>query len=304
MDPEPSMSDTSLDTSLEPEGAPSLADTLESKLALASKSESEVVPSHAPEAQMLDVHPPHEAVHTWKDFFIHIATIVIGLLIAIGLEQAVEYVHHRELAAHTRETLAQEMDSNRELLRRNIYSLKMHQNYLFNDLPVIQRARTHSIEPSDLIVVWHAYFGFVDSAWQTAHESSAAGLLPYSELRQFARVYRTQDFFNTLQTESAVNLQRAATVFYHGAADRFDNEKARRNHTAADDSGENGEAAAHAAFEEQAPGAKQIAKLTSDQLDRLEMAIQQGVYDDDRLINFCTSLQIQYDALKTAAGND
>jgi hypothetical protein len=39
---------------------------------------------------MLDVHPPHEAIHTWKGFFIHIATIVIGLLIAIGLEQTVE----------------------------------------------------------------------------------------------------------------------------------------------------------------------------------------------------------------------
>lgn len=28
---------------------------------------------------MLDVHPPHEATHTWTDFFIHIATIVVGL---------------------------------------------------------------------------------------------------------------------------------------------------------------------------------------------------------------------------------
>jgi len=38
------------------------------------------------ETPMLDVHPPHEAAHTWKDFFIHIATIVVGLLIAIGGE--------------------------------------------------------------------------------------------------------------------------------------------------------------------------------------------------------------------------
>ncbi len=38
---------------------------------------------------MLDVHPPHKAAHTFKDFFIHIATIVIGLLIAVGLEQTV-----------------------------------------------------------------------------------------------------------------------------------------------------------------------------------------------------------------------
>ena len=40
-------------------------------------------------APMLDVHAPHETVHSWKDFFIHIATIVIGLLIAVGLEQTV-----------------------------------------------------------------------------------------------------------------------------------------------------------------------------------------------------------------------
>ncbi len=43
---------------------------------------------------MLDVHPPHSPTHTWKDFFIHIATIVVGLLIAVGLEQTVEAIHH------------------------------------------------------------------------------------------------------------------------------------------------------------------------------------------------------------------
>ena len=54
---------------------------------------------------MLDVHPPHAATHSWKDFFIHIATICVGLLIAIGLEQAVEAIHHR----HERDVLIQEM---------------------------------------------------------------------------------------------------------------------------------------------------------------------------------------------------
>jgi hypothetical protein len=42
---------------------------------------------------MLEVHPPHHPTHTWKEFFIHIATICVGLLIAIGLEQSVEAVH-------------------------------------------------------------------------------------------------------------------------------------------------------------------------------------------------------------------
>jgi hypothetical protein len=61
---------------------------------------------------MLDVHAPHEPIYTWKGFLIHIATIVIGLLIAVGLEQGVEYVHHRHQAAifedHLRADLREE----------------------------------------------------------------------------------------------------------------------------------------------------------------------------------------------------
>jgi len=54
---------------------------------------------------MLDVHAPHHAATTWRDFFIHIATICIGLLIAIGLEQSVEWLHHR----HQREQFIADM---------------------------------------------------------------------------------------------------------------------------------------------------------------------------------------------------
>jgi hypothetical protein len=57
---------------------------------------------------MLDVHPPHTSVHTWRDFFIHIATIVIGLLIAVGLEQTVEAVHHHRERSELRASLAAE----------------------------------------------------------------------------------------------------------------------------------------------------------------------------------------------------
>ena len=63
---------------------------------------------------MLDVHPPHEAAHTWKDFFIHIATIVIGLLIAIGLEQTVEAIHRQ----HERHLLEQELNHEAQNLQR------------------------------------------------------------------------------------------------------------------------------------------------------------------------------------------
>ena len=61
---------------------------------------------------MLDVHPAPHAASTWRDFFIHIATIVLGLLIAVGLEQTVEYINHRREIAETREALRVEREDN------------------------------------------------------------------------------------------------------------------------------------------------------------------------------------------------
>lgn len=65
---------------------------------------------------MLDVHPPHEATHTWKDFFIHIATIVVGLIIAVGLEQTVEMIHHRHLRHELEANMRSEAQRNVEIL--------------------------------------------------------------------------------------------------------------------------------------------------------------------------------------------
>jgi hypothetical protein len=63
-------------------------------------------------APMLDVHPPHEPINTWKGFALHIATIVIGLFIAVTLEQTVEYIHHRHEVREAREALAAEHEEN------------------------------------------------------------------------------------------------------------------------------------------------------------------------------------------------
>jgi hypothetical protein len=59
----------------------------------------------APEilAPMLDVHASHEPIHTWKDFATHILAIAVGLLIAVGLEQTVEYAHHSHQRKDLRE---------------------------------------------------------------------------------------------------------------------------------------------------------------------------------------------------------
>ena len=74
---------------------------------------------------MLDVHPPHHAASTWRDFFIHIATIVIGLLIAVGLEQTVEAVHHSHQRHQLDEDLRIEAENNQHVIERDLHMLDL-----------------------------------------------------------------------------------------------------------------------------------------------------------------------------------
>jgi hypothetical protein len=45
-----------------------------------------VVQEEGDNSSVIEVHPPEEPLHGWRDFLIHLATITIGLLIALSLE--------------------------------------------------------------------------------------------------------------------------------------------------------------------------------------------------------------------------
>ncbi len=143
---------------------------------------------------MLDVHPPHEAAHTWKDFFIHIATIVVGLFIAVGLEQAVERIHlHYELR-ETREALASELEANRAHLISNERDWLLTTARLKNDLLVLQYIRQHPGTPqTDLPgdLRWtQSPFVFDHAAWDAAEKSGVTRLMSTTEANADQELYQ------------------------------------------------------------------------------------------------------------------
>jgi hypothetical protein len=146
---------------------------------------------------MLDVHPPHSPTHTWKDFFIHIATIVIGLLIAVGLEQTVEYLHHRNQIAETREALRIEREQNR--LHFALSNKEFHRQLAAtqDNLTAMVYLQQHPGTPTANLpqpVVWHLFSqSFNVSAWQTAQQSAVTTLMPTDEVRRDADFYHYID---------------------------------------------------------------------------------------------------------------
>jgi hypothetical protein len=173
----------------EPEDAQRRADSLEA--AVPPVAETRATPEIS--APMLDVHALQEPVHTLKGFFIHIATIVIGLLIAIGLEQTVEVLHHRHQVAETREALRSELDQNRRAYADRISEFHRQTAALLNNIIVLRYVLQHSDARQESlpgILVWHAVRGdFTESAWKTAQQSNVTALMPQDELRRYTLTY-------------------------------------------------------------------------------------------------------------------
>jgi hypothetical protein len=145
---------------------------------------------------MLDVHPPHHAASTWRDFFIHIATIVVGLLIAIGLEQTVEAVHHHHERAETRENLREEINANRETLAGDIRSLDSEQKMLLADIEILHKLRARQTVPPDSLHFNWRWSSMQDAAWQTARETTAIALFPTGQVQAYSQTYGQQGFVN------------------------------------------------------------------------------------------------------------
>jgi hypothetical protein len=150
-------------------------------------------PNQENSVPMLDVHAPHDAVRTWKDFFIHIAAIAVGLLIAIGLEQTVEYFHHRHQVEEIRRSLAEERRINEVIFTSACNEFRRYAPILLGSLQTLTYLRTHPGAPPSQ---WPGRFSFYmlitrfqDSAWRTALQSAALAYMPRAEVRTYSDIY-------------------------------------------------------------------------------------------------------------------
>ena len=144
---------------------------------------------------MLDVHPPHEAAHTWKDFFLHIATITVGLLIAVGLEQTVEVFHRH----HQREQLIEDLNHEAE-----VRIPRIHENFkiFMVDIAWYEEILKAGRAAKPQAGVQHGVLTFVvpprattpprirpaDSVWPSAKASGVVAVLSQNEIEVWSRV--------------------------------------------------------------------------------------------------------------------
>jgi hypothetical protein len=147
---------------------------------------------------MLDVHPPHSPTHTWKDFFIHVGTITVGLLIALSLEAAVESFRHAHERREMRQNLHEEILESQKQLPRNLESVEGERHELEANLVMLRKLRAHQTLPpgSKLNLSWY-WSSMPDAAWQTAHETGQLALLSSNQVQGYSGLYGQQALVNS-----------------------------------------------------------------------------------------------------------
>ena len=154
---------------------------------------------------MLDVHPPHQAAHTWKDFFIHIATIVVGLLIAVGLEQTVEVIHRHYELRDVREALTREREANRQSMNTNQVTWIVTFSMLRDSLAALKYLQQHpntqqSALPST-VTFTSSPFEWNHAEWDAAEQSGIIRSMPLQESNRYQQFYELMKRLNRDQTE-------------------------------------------------------------------------------------------------------
>ncbi|MGA8939179.1 MAG: hypothetical protein WB439_08445 [Acidobacteriaceae bacterium] len=146
---------------------------------------------------MIDVHPPHTSIHNWKEFWIHLGTITLGLLIAIGLEQSLEALHRHHQRHVLQHDLHDEALRNEQILTRDIHLLQTRVVYfaaLRSNLDALRRGAPEAslaqpTEPTN-------DDPFLPSAgtWASARDSSQLALLPREQASVYEELYAQRDF--------------------------------------------------------------------------------------------------------------
>jgi hypothetical protein len=172
----------------------------------------------------LDVHAPHHPIGGWKDFFVHLVTISVGLLIAVGIEGCVELHREHKLVREARETMREEIQHNSDSMKGAVVKLDQQQAVMKKNIETLTRIQENPKDKALQDAEISADFSIVglrETAWKTAQTTGALSFMPYAEAQRYSDVYGTQRGFldqqdKILEDEAQFLGVMAKTNFGHG----------------------------------------------------------------------------------------
>jgi len=227
----------------------------------------------------MEVHPPHGGIHSWRDFWIHLGTITVGLLIAISLEQSMEWMHR----VHERHVLQGELrdegDENVKAVQVDIERLRFWRTGMVARRKDVQQMIASGGKlklPFRMIPPRGAVALPSESTWDSAKASGKVALLPDYQSDVYSFLYQENELLKT-QFESIFMLSSEKLVFERGFDAKFA------------DSGED--------------GTPDMASMSVEQLKEYSDILDKNVTQADSMIEFLKFFDAVNRAVLDGAGS-
>jgi hypothetical protein len=145
---------------------------------------------------------------------------VIGLLIALGLGQLAEGIHHRSEVREARDAIAQERVENQHEFAITTELFRRETKRLQTNLAVLQFLQQNPGAAPDSwpgAMNWHTNnTAFSSAAWEAAQHTGVTARMSPAELRQFERLYHQ---LGVVQASSADRLRALSAARRYTASD-------------------------------------------------------------------------------------
>lgn len=165
------------------------------------------------ESGLIEVHPPEKRIRNVGEFFLHLFTITIGLLIALALENAAGAIHHRHQREEAETMIRKEMADNREHLTQADAAIKLELSNMNAALGFLEARNQGKDASADGISLGFNMIHLQNAGWRMATTTGVVQYMDYDDVQNFAESYDTQDVFNGLQNQTLENYLRLNSYF-------------------------------------------------------------------------------------------
>ena len=144
----------------------------------------------------MDLHAPEGPIRSVKDFLMHIVIVTIGILIALGLEQAVE-AHHRSVLVHaTLDGFEKELTVDETQLDEIIAAMAKLRAQIQAELTNLS-----AVAPQPFQYVGISYDPISTASWDTAVATQALSHLSFEQAHLYAEAFDFLRLFDQIERQ-------------------------------------------------------------------------------------------------------
>lgn len=151
----------------------------------------------------MEIHKP-KPIHNWREFLKEVGTIVLGVCVALGAEQAVEWVHWRNQVDQALEVLAAELTLNIAHGGERVVREACIEARLDRLADILDAASRSGVLPPAAEFGSAPRRNWTRGAWDSVMSSQVAAHLSRNQLTQLSMIYEE------IQSESELNTKEAA----------------------------------------------------------------------------------------------